>query len=77
MLKGIRGTKQNVNHSLDDEVVSCVSRIGGLEGWRVGGLEGWRDIYHRFITLPLMFPQFWHCTVMCSAPLRLDVKAGS
>ncbi len=69
MLKGIRGTKQNVNHSLDDEEVSCVSRIGGLEGWR--------DIYHRFITLPLMFPQFWHCTVMCSAPLRLDVKAGS
>lgn len=32
--------------------------------------------YQRFITLPEKLPQFWHCTVICSAPLSADWKAG-
>lgn len=30
----------------------------------------------RFITLPEKLPQFWHCTVMCSAPLSCELKAA-
>lgn len=35
---------------------------------------GWT--YQRFMTLPEKLPQFWHCTVMCSAPLSFDWKAA-
>jgi hypothetical protein len=65
-LKGITGMKQNVNHSQRlDTLFWLVSLC--LWVW-VLGKEG--KTYR-----PLKFPQFWHCTVMCSAPLSADVKA--
>ena len=30
----------------------------------------------RFITLPEKLPQFWHCTVMCSAPVSCELNAA-
>jgi hypothetical protein len=44
--------------------------VWGLRGFVLGGT------HHRFITRPLKLPQFWHCTVMCSAPLRGDWNAA-
>lgn len=66
----------------DGDEAECEPFPGGevlarcVENWGVGW-EGERDegTYHRFMTRPLKFPQFWHCTVMCSAPESLDVKA--
>lgn len=48
-------------------------------GFRLKGISGTKQkVNHsqRFMTRPLKLPQFWHCTVMCSAPLRGDWKAG-
>jgi hypothetical protein len=53
-----------------EEGVLC--KVGGL--WE-GESGNYGMAYHLFITLPLKFPQFWHCTVMFSAPERGDVKA--
>jgi hypothetical protein len=65
-LKGITGMKQNVNHSQRlDTLFGLLVYVCG----RGRGEEG-NQTYR-----PLKFPQFWHCTVMCSAPLSADVKA--
>lgn len=39
------------------------------------GLVRGLQTHQRFITLPEKLPQFWHCTVMCSAPLSCELKA--
>lgn len=56
--------------------------VDGVEVLGVGGCVGlcvsvreWAGTYHRFITRPEKLPQFWHCTVMCSAPESADWKA--
>ena len=56
------GTKQNVNHS--QRFITC-------EGDFVSGVDGGREERR---TRPEKFPQFWHCTVMCSAPESAELK---
>lgn len=82
------GMKQNVNHSLGycvsvDKAGKAYSEHGfggdrpvkgGDRIWMVRGIK--MRTYQRFITRPEKLPQFWHCTVMCSAPLSCDWKAG-
>lgn len=48
---------------------------GGVSRILRKGKVPWRA-YQRFVARPLKFPQFWHCTVMCSAPFRVELNAG-
>lgn len=86
--KGTMGTKQKVNHSqrfiiYNDKNVSGWKGVRARRMWGEGVLEGGGGEVEGWVcgrcgrrTRPEKFPQFWHCTVMCSAPERALLKTG-